>query len=232
MKNINLLTACTLAVLATSSLTAMAASVDVRVIGTITPAACTPILGGGGAIDYQTIDPATLSATDYTVLPVKSVAISITCEAPAKLAIRALNGRPGTVAGATEGVSGAAKAPAVLFDVDNSAVVGLGLDGDDKIGGYALRLAAGSLLDEVAVDNISRTDMGQWTTVGSPTLYSYSGVERNVTWATAGGAATPLEFTTFSGVLEAQAYLNKRSELDLTKPITLDGMTTIELVYL
>jgi hypothetical protein len=29
-----------------------------------------------------------------------------------------------------------------------------------------------------------------------------------------------------------QAYINKASELDLTKPIALDGLTTLELVYL
>jgi len=29
-----------------------------------------------------------------------------------------------------------------------------------------------------------------------------------------------------------QAYINKASELDLTKPVILDGLSTIELVYL
>jgi hypothetical protein len=32
--------------------------------------------------------------------------------------------------------------------------------------------------------------------------------------------------------LKVQAYINKASELDLTKPVILDGLTTLELIYL
>ena len=44
-------TSCALAVLAATALSAHAESVDVRVIGTITPAACMPTLTGGGTTD-------------------------------------------------------------------------------------------------------------------------------------------------------------------------------------
>ncbi|UXZ19937.1 DUF1120 domain-containing protein [Pseudomonas sp. YeP6b] len=51
MKKLNALSACALAVLATTSLSALADSVDVKVIGTITPASCKPTLAGGGVVD-------------------------------------------------------------------------------------------------------------------------------------------------------------------------------------
>ncbi|MCH1996717.1 DUF1120 domain-containing protein, partial [Achromobacter xylosoxidans] len=42
---------------------AQAQSIDVRVIGTITPAACIPSLAGGGVVDYGNIAASTLNQT-------------------------------------------------------------------------------------------------------------------------------------------------------------------------
>ncbi|MEG5569403.1 DUF1120 domain-containing protein [Enterobacter bugandensis] len=222
-----------LAVLATASLPALAESVDVRVTGTITPVACTPTIAGGGTIDYGTIDPASISDTDYTVLPEKQVDFSIACDAPAKIAIKAINGRPGTLAGATESVSGGA-APVNLFGAINQGAFGLGLDGTDKIGGYGIRIAQGTVqADGTAVDNILRnTPTAAWISVGTGvgSLINASNV-RHVSWA-ASGSLDPIAFTNMTGKLGVQAYINKGSELDLTKPVTLDGLTTIELVYI
>ncbi|HCJ7369198.1 TPA: DUF1120 domain-containing protein [Enterobacter hormaechei subsp. xiangfangensis] len=226
---------CALAVLAATTLPAMAESVDVRVIGTITPAACTPTLSGGGTIDYGAINPTTLSAADYTVLEEKQIDFAITCDAPAKVALKAINGRPNTTAGVTENaISGSATAPSGvnLFGVANVGTVGLGLDGVDKVGGYSIRLAGGTVTaDGVAVDSIQANGNTTWLTAnGLGTLFTPNSV-RLSSWAAA-GTLVPVAFTNLAGKLGVQAYLNKASELDLTKPVALDGLTTIELVYL
>ncbi|MEG5569404.1 DUF1120 domain-containing protein [Enterobacter bugandensis] len=223
-----------LAVLATASLPALAESVDVRVTGTITPVACTPTIAGGGTIDYGTIDPASISDTDYTVLPEKQVDFSIACDAPAKIAIKAINGRPNTLAGATEGVSGG-KAPVVIFGSSNIHAFGLGLDGTARIGGYGIRLAKGTVqADGTAADSIYRnTPTDAWVSTsgtGVGSLINAPSV-RHVSWAAA-GKVEPVAFTNMTGKLGVQAYINKGSELDLSKPVTLDGLTTIELVYI
>ncbi|RMT64883.1 hypothetical protein ALP29_200987 [Pseudomonas syringae pv. avii] len=228
----NIALAISLTALAATSLPASA--VDLRVIGAITPSACTPVLGGGGTIDYGAIHPNSLSATDYTVLPVMSTAFSITCTAPAKVAIVPKNGRMGTLAGATEGITGAGAAPAgvQLFGVAGAAVVGLGLDGADQVGGYALAvLPRSALADGVPVASINRN--ADWSTFVATTtglLYNHN-IDRHTSWA-ATGTVDPIAFTTFSGELQVQAYLNKSAELDLSKPVNLDGLTTIELIYL
>lgn len=221
-----------LAVLATTSLPVMAESVDVRVIGTITPAACTPSLTGGGTIDYGAINPATLSSTAFTVLPEKQIDFSISCDAPAKVAIKAINGRPNTVAGSTEGPSGTATAPVNVFGTANISVAGLGLDGADKIGGYGIRITAGTVTaDSTAVDSIQRNaDHTAWTATPVGSIYATE-IQRHSTWA-ATGTLTPVAFENLTGKLGVQAYINKASELDLTKPVVLDGLTTIELLYL
>lgn len=228
-------TACALTVLATTSLPALAESVDVRVIGTITPAACTPVLSGGGTIDYGSIHPTSLSSTAYTVLPVKSVDFAITCDAPAKIAVKAMNGRVGTAAGVNDTVNGAiAPSGVTLFGITNAAVVGLGLDGAAKIGGYAVQITPSTYsADGTAVDGIYRNNPtdAAWGLSVSGNIYAGGAFNRQISWANS-GTTVPTAFTSIAGKLAVQAYLNHASELDLTKPVTLDGLTTIELVYL
>jgi len=223
-----------LAVLATTALPVMAESVDVRVIGTITPTACTPTLSGGGTIDYGVIPPASLSDTAFTVLQEKQIDISINCDAPAKVSLKTINGRPNTVAGSTEGAGGTARNPdgVTLFGSTNLAVAGLGLDGTDKIGGYAMRIAQGTAVaDGSDVDVIISDDMNAtWARSAAGSIFNQLRT-RHVSWG-ATGTTTPVAFETFTAKLGAQAYINKASELDLSKPVALDGLTTIELVYL
>ena len=231
-------TVCALAVLATLSLPALAESIDVRVIGTITPSACTPNLSGGGTIDYGAISPESLSADGYTVLAAKQLDFAITCDAPTKVALKAINGRPNSLAGASEsGTNGAGKAPdgVTLFSTSGVGVVGLGLDGESKVGGYGIRLAGGTVTaDDQPVHTLqSNTNTDNWS-ISADNLGSlfdgYSKLRFN-SWG-AEGSKEPVAFEALSGKLEVQAYINKVSELDLTKPVPLDGLTTIELVYL
>lgn len=54
---------------------------------------------------------------------------------------------------------------------------------------------------------------------------------RYISWGDQGSSVVK-PFTTMNGKLLVQGYINKASELDLSKPVQLDGMTTLELVYL
>ncbi len=236
MKNMKK-TICTLGLIAVTATAYAADSVDVKVIGTISPAACAPTLGGGGTVDYGTIKANALAADDYTTLAVKTVSLSITCDAPAKVGIHVLNGRPGTTAGAAEGgPMSSALAPVALLDIPAGQypVVGLGADGTSDIGGYGIGIVESSLkVDGNAVDLIltDMSDRSRYTMedVDYP-LYDPNN-DSLFTWA-APGTLTPVAFTTMAGTLNVQAYLNKASELDLTKEVQLDGLTTIEIVYL
>lgn len=228
-------TVCALAVLAATSLPVLAApSIDVKVVGTISPTACEPTLTGGGTIDYGTIQKDTLAADVFTVLPEKQLEFAITCDAPAKVALKANNGRPGSVAGATE-LAGIANNPIKLFDKGTIGTVGLGLSEGAKIGGYAMRIAGSTvLIDGAKATPLQSDDEGiSWQVVTDDlgSLYRKSSSPRWNSWGV-DGATAPSALTTLTGKLEVQAYINKTSELDLTKPIALDGLTTLELVYL
>lgn len=224
-------TACALAVLATST-AVMAESIDVKVIGTITPTACKPTLTGGGTIDYGTINPNTLKKDEFTILAEKQIDFSITCDAPAKVAIAAKSGRGESAVNIKDGKLTVISPENALFGDTNIGAAGLGLDGTKGVGGYGLRLQAGTMqADGKNVDSIqSNGNTTSWAKTELGSLFN-SISQRYSSWAAA-GTLTPIAFTTLSGKLGAQAYINKASELDLTKPVKLDGLTTLELVYL
>lgn len=220
-----------------NALSVHAESVDLRVTGTLIPGACTPTLSGDGVIDYGYITADQLNAKSYTPLDVKTLGLTITCTAPAKIAIKAINGRPGTVAGGTEaGPSRAASSPVALFNGVSQAVVGLGRNGGTPIGGYALRPVSGSFTaDGNSVVNIwqnSDNAPDNWDlTSAAISLYTAFSVIRYMSWA-APGTELPLPFTVLNGQLEVQAYINKLEELDLNSAIQLDGQSTVEIVCL
>lgn len=228
---------CVMAALTATSMPALAENLDMTVVGSIVPAACTPTVSGGGVIDYGNIDPSSLSATNYTLLAEKTLGFSIVCDAQVKVALQAVNGRPNTAAGVSNGGSnsGDGSAPISMYgragiDV---GIVGLGLDGAIKIGGYGVRLlSAETRVDGLVVDTLAKTIGGAaWARlVNADELYDpdYS---RLVTWG-ATGTITPVAFTTLSGQLGVQAYLNMTSVLNVSRPIHLDGLTTIEILYL
>lgn len=227
-------TTCALAVLATTSTAVMAESIDVKVIGTITPTACKPTLGGGGTIDYGNIPPASLSNDTFTVLAEKQVDFSITCDAPAKVAILAVGSKADTATNVTKSPAGYDVFQGVLF-APSPGVVGLGVSGGKNIGGYGIRLVPGSYtVDGNQADTIGRKSDGTWVpsaNLWAGSLFTPAFKDLQISWASK-GQLTPIAFTTAAGKLGVQAYITKTSELDLSKPINLDGLTTLELVYL
>lgn len=215
-----------------ATLPAFAETVEVNVTGTVTPVACTPTLGSPAFANYGDIPRDTLSADEYTVLGIKETTISIGCDAQAKVAFSAKTLRPDTAAGSTDYIRGLGQSPVQLLGITDASVSGLGLsESDEKIGGFAMVLEAGSLtLDTSQGDYIVRNDNRAWApdTVGE--LFSRT-TDRHVSFSASGGNA-PQSFEIMQGKLKLQAYINKASELTTATAIELNGAASIELVYL
>lgn len=115
-------------------------SVELKVIGTISPVACTPALSGGGSIDYGDMKASSLAQDDYTVLAEKTLDFTLTCDGNAKVAVKVINGRLDTLAGATENaLSGAGKTPTGVTLTTGDAAYGLGKAAQPKLAATALR---------------------------------------------------------------------------------------------
>lgn len=228
MKNM-MKTACAIAVLATSA-NVMAESVDISVKGTIAPVACNASITGGGVIDYGTITPERLKADDFTLLPKKNTNLTIHCDSPAKIALAVANNRQGTIPGRE--VAKPADLPtegAKLFGYGTTPTLGLGMANDKPIGGWAAtykRATADDVLSDVLNSNNSGSIWGKYY------WFQPSNSNTSLTSVAKKGELVPTAAKVFSYDIEIEAYINKASELDLTKPAALDGSATIEIIYL
>ncbi|MFP2768856.1 DUF1120 domain-containing protein [Oceanisphaera sp. KMM 10153] len=220
------LSALTLAVagLATAA-GAQAQSIDVRVTGTITPAACVPNLSSGGVVDYGTISGESLNMTSFNVLPEQSVPFSIVCDAPTSVAVRTVDNR------AASQVADIQKAISADAQANNN--YGLGTVSGANVGGYIMTMAQGAFTaDGESVFTVLTNDRTaptiSWTnTTGvlnhdANSAFSWS--------ATSGG--NPVAFSSLNGTLAVQAVLNRGEDLPLTDEVNLDGLATLELLYL
>lgn len=229
------LSACALAVWALTSMPAMAEGIDLKVTGTIIPAACKASISG--EIDYGYVTAAQLDATAYTVLDKQEVQFAIACDGPVKVAIKAINGQPGTVAGAVEGgAQSTAVSPVDLLGLGRTRVVGLGAEGESNIGGYAVGLVAEGLeadSEDMQVLHRYNISTGWYAQNKAITnVYAEGGLVVNaISWRPAGGSG-PQAISNLKGTLAVQAYLNNTTDLKVDKAIQLNGLTTIELVYL
>ncbi|WP_241077461.1 DUF1120 domain-containing protein [Achromobacter xylosoxidans] len=202
---------------------AQAQSIDVRVIGTITPPACVPTLAGGGVVDYGNIAASTLSQTTTNRLSEHAISFSIRCDAPTRVAVRAVDGRESSRVPGITTVLGA------VFSDDYN--FGLGSVSNANVGGYVLRLRQDSFTaDSNSVFTTSSIDGGtSWRTSASGGMQHASG--RILSWATTNGGV-PIAFTNLTGNLSIEAVLNRGDALPLNADVPLDGLATLEMVYL
>ena len=73
-----------------------ASTVDLAVTGLITPMACTPLLSGGGLVDFGKISRNDLNVTNGTRLPHKYLTLTVNCNAAGRFALRMRDNRDGT----------------------------------------------------------------------------------------------------------------------------------------
>lgn len=200
--------------LAFAANTSMAAnSVDLRVTGTITPAACNISMVGGGNFDLGIISSSSLAATQKTALPTSAAQdLSVVCSAPTLVGIKVLDNRKNTHTN---------------FDDDD---FGLGQDsaGND-IGWYNIKLLNPSI-DTTNGTLIRSSDAGSTWAGSRPELMNHN-ANSITSWSTSAGA-DPVAVTTVIQPIQILPFINPENALDTSSDIAIDGSATIELVYL
>lgn len=231
MMNKMIKTTCALAVLA-ASCNVMAESVEMRVTGAVTPIACKPVLANNGIVDFGMVNANVLSDDALTWLPQKEVVLNITCSAPAKIALLATNGRPGTtLSDIDEGVTGASM-PMVRGSIPTwGGVIGLGKDNEKKIGAFTL-VVSDADIDGEKGQRIASADRIGWTNSNAKnSFFDEKGAIRHISWGK-DDIKEPAAFKNLTTTIILHSYVNKKSELDLTKPIKIDGQANFEMFYL
>jgi hypothetical protein len=209
------LTAC--AWLACVSAAHAAATVELTVSGEITPMACTPVLSGGGMIDFGKISQKDLNQATGTRLPLKSLTLTVNCNAPGRYALRMRDNRDGTA------------------HVNSEIYYGLGLDSaGNKLGVYSVKFdPKQTVADALAVTYGTESTTGglAWRTsnsnpidIGSNSLLGFTDV--------VGSTAGPSAIQNLTSTLTLEAVINAKQNLDLSVETLMDGSATLEVVYL
>ncbi|MFP2768857.1 DUF1120 domain-containing protein [Oceanisphaera sp. KMM 10153] len=213
-----------LAVAAAASFGARAQSIDVRVTGTVTPPACVPTLVGGGVVDYGNIPVSSLNRSGFTVLPEKDVPFTIGCDAPTRVALGVVDNREAShVAGIPAALNGAYIA---------TTNFGLGTVSGANVGGYVLRMRQGSFTADGtnAYTVINATSgSGSWANTSFGIFQPLPTFR--LSWSQTQGG-NPVAFSNLSGTMTVEAALNRGDALPLDNEVPLDGLATLELVYL
>ncbi|OIN48573.1 hypothetical protein BLL37_24810 [Pseudomonas azotoformans] len=207
----------TLAWLTGVSTVQAASTVELTVGGLITPMACTPALSGGGLIDFGKISQQDLNQATGTRLPLKSLTLTVSCNAPGRYALRMRDNRDGSA------------------HVNSEIYYGLGLDSaGNKIGVYSVKFDPKQTVADalpVTYGTESTTNGVAWRTsnsnpidIGSRSLLGFTDV--------AGSTAGPSAIQNLTSTLTLEAVINAKQNLDLSVETPMDGSATLEVVYL
>lgn len=205
-------------VLLTCTHSALAAStVDLAVTGLVIPAACTPLLSSGGLIDYGKISRQDLNVEQGTRLPLKTLQVSITCNAPSRYALRMQDNRDGSAT------------------VNSEIYYGLGFDtAGNRLGLYSLSVdPLQTQADSIGQIYGTESTTGglAWRTanlnpidIGANSYLGFTDIEGSVTGPSAIG--------TLTSTVTIHTVINAAKNLDLSVETPLDGSATMEVIYL
>ena len=194
-----------------------ASTAELTVGGLITPMACTPVLSAGGLIDFGKISQKDLNQATGTRLPLKTLTLTVSCNAPGRYALRMRDNRDGTA------------------HVNSEIYYGLGLDSaGNKLGVYSVSFDPKQTVADtlpVTYGTESTTGGVAWRTsnsnpidIGSKSLLGFTDL--------AGSTAGPSAIQNLTSTLTLEAVINAKQNLDLSVETPLDGSATLEVVYL
>lgn len=194
-----------------------ASTAELTVSGLITPMACVPVLSAGGLVDFGKISQKDLNQATGTRLPLKTLTLTVSCNAPGRYALRMRDNRDGTA------------------HVNSEIFYGLGLDSmGNKLGVYSVSFDPKQTVADtlpVAYGTESTTGGLAWRTsnsnpidIGSKSLLGFTDV--------AGSTAGPSAIQNLTSTLTLEAVINAKQNLDLSVETRMDGSATLEVVYL
>jgi Protein of unknown function (DUF1120) len=215
--------------IAAASTASFAQTAELKVIGVITPSACTPVFTGGATIDLGKISAKSLNPTDFTYAAQGSTTLTITCDAPTRVAITTIDDR--TAAGKPVGIGAFVSAAIGSTAINDAQTSAFTLVNGKQVGGYAARFAPGLATgDGAAVDTIASTNGAAWALSTSGIVAQNN--QRRHTWAVP-GTLVPTAHTVIVQPITVDAVINKVANMPaLTNDVPLDGQMTFSVVYL
>lgn len=192
-----------------------ASSVDLSVKGSITPAACTPTLSGGGVVDHGKIAFKDLNRTGETQLPVATLRLSVSCTTSTLFAVKSTDNRSGS------------------SSEQNGTTSGFGVgfvNGSVKVGFYLLKMN-NSMADGVTHAVIESANGQTW----------FDAFDNSQMWqplwmrsfkSSSGGGVAPMPVKDMQTDLIVETRIARSLDLPADQEIPIDGSATLDVVYL
>jgi hypothetical protein len=191
----------------------LADTVDLRVIGTIAPGACTPVISGGATIDYGLIPISTLNNAAATTLASHDVGYTISCNAPIPIFTTWSDARAGSVTS------------------PNLRSFGLGTHGGN-IGYYNISyVVSGTTGDGNPITLISKQTAGGNWLPGATIVTAFTDTVHQTSFAPL-SSLVPGAYSVYAGTLRVTATINPTGTFDTTTDVALDGLSTMTINYI
>ncbi|WP_421511112.1 DUF1120 domain-containing protein [Enterobacter sp. JS8-1] len=197
-------------------------SATLTISGTVTPAACTIALSGGGTLTFDPVSIEALPSTGtYTMKP-KTIDTTVDCQNTAQaVAISFVDNRKDSVATHTDELT------------DSNTAFGLGTNDDAlKIGSYGIKISKvtaegtqGSLLSSTG-----KTMASAWSSLGADTFVNNGTTAQYITFTETSGSA-PVSKKNYTFTLEVTPSISSEMK-GITSTANLDGNTTINVDYM
>ncbi|UNM21141.1 DUF1120 domain-containing protein [Pseudomonas sp. ArH3a] len=192
-----------------------ASSVDLGVVGVITPSACTPILSNNGVVDYGKISLQEFPANEKE-LPDATLQLEVSCNGPMMMAVKITDNRPGTATSTNGG--------------GDTSSFGLNLASNgQKIGRYQLKMANATADGQVG--SLIESWEGSDTWLEANNAVWQPGFRRTVRDPSSAGL-TPLTMTAFKVDVVVSTTLTRKQYLPSAEETKIDGSATLEVKYL
>lgn len=198
-----------------------AQSAELRLAGQIVTGACQIQLSSAdNTIDYGTIFASTLKADAWTNVDGKSIGFRIDCEQPSLIALRGTDSRGGAI-----------MPPSRRENIYYS----MGTDSaGSQIGSYGFVILPGNLqADGVSATPIANDAEGSGSWAAHIEFFKPEG-DRLISFSKSPNLGTPAAVTMVTGsfATSADSAIRPKNDLALHEEVLIDGMATVELVYL
>lgn len=199
-------------IFALASAPSIASTTEVTLTGTLTPSACTPLLGNGGMVDYGRVATEDLEDQDATFykLPAKQLSLTIQCSGSTLFALTTTDNRHDS---------------ADLSDTSH----GLGMHKGQKVGSMGLSVSNPEL-DGTARNVLLSADGGFFWFPGNQFSPSQKRPLNRMAFGDNRTPVAPLPATYLTANLDINSLIYKN--LTSNDDIQIDGSTTFNIVYL
>ena len=203
------------------ALAVAAPTAELKLVGKISPVACSPMFSTGSTIDYGTLPASTLSATEPTRLPVHTSQFAVFCGPAVKIVIRVQDERSATTVSSLETMPG----------YGSAEKLGLGVaDNGANIGAYSLEYINLAVPQGQQGSPVYSPDAGvTWAPIAAGGLKVDGGL---YAMAENASATTPHAYNSVTLTYKVHALIDKTANLPITDEIKIDGLATFEVIYL